>query len=90
MHLGFTPVKVTLNIKEFWPEDVTIETAAKELEMNPRTVTTIRKGTERGSWETLIKLSRWLTWRVGKTVSVEDLLQIEGEEYKPVGMEKNE
>ncbi|MEO0376211.1 MAG: hypothetical protein AAF329_16630 [Cyanobacteria bacterium P01_A01_bin.17] len=83
MNLGIALVKVTLDIKDFWPEDVTIETAAKELQMNPRSITTIRKGTERGSWDTLVKLSRWLSWRGEKEVSIADLLKIEGEEYQP-------
>ena len=83
MYLGHTSVKVTLDVKDFWPEDVTIETAAKELEMNPRSITTIRKGTERGSWDTLVKLARWLSWRTNKTVSIDDLLSVENDDYKP-------
>ena len=69
MNLGVIPVKVTLNISDLWPEGVTVEMAAKELNMNPRSVTTMRKGTERGHWETLVKVSRWLTYRTGKKVS---------------------
>ena len=87
MDLGIALVKVTLDIKDFWPENVTIETAAKELGMNPRSITTIRKGTERGSWDTLVKLSRWLSWRGGRDISINDLLKIEGKEYQPGGVE---
>lgn len=83
MDLGTAPVKVTLDITALWPEGVTIETAAKELEMNPRSITTMRKGTERGNWETLVKLSRWLTHRTGQQISIDDLLVIEDDDYQP-------
>ncbi|MFG6095126.1 hypothetical protein SPB21_07740 [Leptothoe sp. ISB3NOV94-8A] len=51
--------------------------------MNPRSITNIRKGTERGSWDTLVKLSRWLSWHTGETVSLDDLLVIEDDDYHP-------
>ncbi|MBE7384370.1 MAG: hypothetical protein F6J95_023525 [Leptolyngbya sp. SIO1E4] len=88
MILGTAPVKVTLDVSSFWPDGVTIEVAAKELGMNPRSITTMRKGTERGNWETLVRLSRWLTHRTGQQISIDDLLVIEDDDYNP-GQEVN-
>ncbi|MEM6432261.1 MAG: hypothetical protein AAF773_00160 [Cyanobacteria bacterium P01_D01_bin.115] len=76
-------MKVILDISSFWPDDVTIETAAKELQMNPRSISTMKKGTERGNWDTLIKLSRWLSYRTGKPVAIDDLLVIHDDDYSP-------
>lgn len=83
MTLGTTPVKVILDIDSLWPDNVTIETAARELRMNPRSISTMRKGTERGNWDTLIKLSRWLSYRTGKPVTIDDLLVIQDDDYSP-------
>lgn len=82
------PLRVFLDITPFWPNGLSTVDAAKELGMNPRSITTIRKGTERGSWDTLVKLSRWLSWRGEKEVSINDLLRIEGEDYQPGGSDE--
>ena len=75
--------KVTLDVTHLWPKDaegrdVTIEVAAREMKMNPRSITTIKKGTERGSWDTLVKLREWLSRRLGRDIKFDDLLKIEG------------
>jgi hypothetical protein len=56
---------------------MTVERIAKELDMNPRSITTLRKGTERGDWGTLVKLSRWLSEKHGRTISIEEMLTVE-------------
>ena len=77
MNLQPIPEKVTLDLSSFWPEGVTVETASREMQMNSRGISTMKKGTERGSWITLIKLSRWLSARTGTTVTVDDLLVVQ-------------
>lgn len=66
-----------LNINRFWPDDLTITKAAEDLNMNPRSLTTIRKGTERGEWLTLFKLAEYLSEKTGEKISLEDLFEIE-------------
>jgi DNA-binding XRE family transcriptional regulator len=66
-----------LNVNRFWPDDLTITKAAEELDMNPRSLTTIRKGTERGEWLTLLKLAEYLSEKSGKQISLEDLFEVE-------------
>ncbi|MFL9458465.1 MULTISPECIES: hypothetical protein [Nostocales] len=39
--------------------------------MNPKAITALKKGTEKGDWITLVKLSRYFG------VPIEDLLEIE-------------
>lgn len=56
---------------------MTVERIAKELDMNPRSITTLRKGTERGDWWTLVKLSRWLSEKHGRKISIEEMLTVE-------------
>jgi DNA-binding XRE family transcriptional regulator len=66
-----------LNVNRFWPDDLTITKAAEDLDMNPRSLTTIRKGTERGEWLTLLKLAEYLSEKSGKQISLEDLFEVE-------------
>lgn len=64
-------MKVRLNVSPFWSADLTVTQAAKDLKINPKTLTAIRKGTEKGDWATLVKLSRYFN------VSIDQLLEIE-------------
>jgi len=64
------PESVTVNISRFWSEEMTVANVAKDLEMNTRSITALRKGTEKGDWVTLIKLSRYFN------VPVEELLEV--------------
>lgn len=66
-----------LNVNRFWPDNLTITKAAEELQMNPRSLTTIRKGTERGEWLTLFKLAEYLSEKTGRHISLEDLFEVE-------------
>ncbi len=70
-------MKVVLDVSPFWDDDLTGIQLAQELGMNYRSISTLRKGTDRGSWETLIKLSRFFSQRLGRKVTIEDLLVIE-------------
>ncbi len=64
-------MKVTVNISRFWREGLTVAQVAKDLEMNTRSITALRKGTEKGDWATLVRLSRYFD------VSIQELLEIE-------------
>lgn len=66
-----------LNVNRFWPDNLTITKAAEDLNMNPRSLTTIRKGTERGEWLTLFKLAEYLSEITGKQIALEDLFEVE-------------
>lgn len=65
------PVKAIVNISRFWREGMTVNQVAEDLGMNARSITTLRKGTEKGDWVTLVKLSKYFN------VSIEELLEIE-------------
>ena len=69
-------MKVVLDVSPFWDDDLTGIELAQELGMNYRSISNLRKGTDRGSWETLIKLSRFFSKRLGRKVTIEDLLVI--------------
>ena len=73
-------MKVVLDLTPFWDDDLTGIELAQELGMNYRSITNLRKGTERGSWETLIKLSRFFSSRLGREVKLEELLVIKEED----------
>jgi DNA-binding XRE family transcriptional regulator len=64
-------VKVTVNISRFWREGMTVIQVAKDLDMNTRSITALKKGTEKGDWATLVKLSRYFQ------VPIDDLLQVD-------------
>lgn len=68
---------VKLNIQQFWPEDLTITQAAEDLDMNPRSITNLRKGTERGEWITLFKLVEYFSRKANREITLEDLFDIE-------------
>ena len=72
-------MKVVLDINKFWDKELTGTQLAKDLGMNYRSITNLRKGTDRGSWETLVKLSRYFWSRLGREVKIEELLVIEEE-----------
>ena len=73
-------MKVVLDVSKLWPENLTIAQAAQDLNMNPRSLTTIKKGTERGNWETLVKLARYFSGIYQREISLEELLKIEEDE----------
>ena len=56
---------------------MTIAEIAVELGMNTRSITTLRKGTERGDWVTLVKILRWLSEKNGRQLTLEEILEIE-------------
>lgn len=66
-----------LNVMKFWPDDLTITQAAEDLDMNPRSLTNIRKGTDRGEWLTLFKLAEYLSQKTGRKLALEDLFDID-------------
>ncbi|NER97660.1 MAG: helix-turn-helix transcriptional regulator [Symploca sp. SIO1B1] len=63
-------MQVRLNVHPYWSENLTITEVAQTLNINPKTLTAIRRGTERGEWATLVKLSRYFN------VPIESLLEI--------------
>ena len=65
------PARVHLNVSRYWPKGLTVRQAAEDLKMNTRSISAIRKGTEKGDWATLVKLSRYFN------VSINQLLDIE-------------
>ena len=72
------PIKsARFNINRFWPTELTITQAAEDLDMNPKSLTNIRKGTERCEWITLFKLAEYLSEKTGKQISLEDLFEVE-------------
>jgi DNA-binding XRE family transcriptional regulator len=72
------PVRTAkLNVMKFWPDDLTITQAAEDLDMNPRSLTNIRKGTDRGEWLTLFKLAEYLSQKTGRKLALEDLFDID-------------
>lgn len=58
----------------FWKEGMTVEKVAKDLDVNPRTVSGLRRGTNKGDWSTLLNCARYFN------VPVEALIQIDEEE----------
>ncbi len=70
-------MRVFLDVSKLWDEELTVTKAAEDLKMNSRTLTTIKKGTERGNWETLVKLARYFSDRHGRKIALEELLRIE-------------
>lgn len=58
---------VVVSISRFMA-GMTVAKVARDLGMNTRSVTALKKGTEKGEWVTLVNLSRYFN------VSVEDLL----------------
>ena len=72
-------MRAFLRIDDIWPEGITVNQAAEDLGMNPRSVSTLRRGTEKGTWVTLIKVQRWLASN-GRKYTLEDLIEVEEDE----------
>ena len=70
-------MKVVLNVSKLWPENLTIAKAAEDLNINPQFLTTIKKGTEKGNWATLVKLARYFSEIYQRNISLEELLLID-------------
>ena len=75
-------MKVKLNIEPFWPKGLSLEQAERELKemglsLNRRSISAIRKGTEKGDWATPYKLARYLSLKVGKEIQPQDLFKVE-------------
>ena len=68
--------RATLCIMPFWKEGMTVNQVARDLGVNSRTVSALRKGTFKGDWATLLNAARYFG------VPVETLIQIE-EEQEP-------
>lgn len=75
-------MKVTLDLTPFWPKGLSLEQAEKELKemglpLNRRSISAIRKGTEKGDWATPFKLARYLSVKLGKKIDPQDLFRVE-------------
>ena len=64
-------MKAVLNISKLWKSDDTVGDVAKALGVTRKTVSQLKKGTEKGDWITLIKVSQYYG------VPLENLLDIE-------------
>lgn len=62
---------VQLNIMPFWKEGDTVEKVAKELGVNPTTVSRLRRGTYKGQWHILVNCSRYFDVPLEKLLVVE-------------------
>lgn len=77
------PKRVTLNIKGYWPEGLSLESAAEEMKtlgmpLNRLSLGSIRRGgTERGDYLTPFKLAAYLSHKTGKKITAMDLLEVE-------------
>lgn len=70
-------MKVVLDINRFWDDELTGTQLAQDLGMNYKSISNLKKGTEKGDYKTLVKLSRYFSNRLGKKITIEDLLVIE-------------
>lgn len=57
---------------------LTLDKIAQDLEMNPRSITNLKRGTERGDWFTQFRLAKYLSEKLGREVDVKDLFVVEG------------
>ena len=64
-------MKAVLNISKVWKDNDTVGKVAEALGVSRKTVSQLRKGTEKGDWITLIKVSQYYG------VKLEELLEIE-------------
>ena len=64
-------MKAVLNISKLWKSDDTVGDVAKALGVTRKTVSQLKKGTEKGNWSTLVKVSQYYG------VPLENLLDIE-------------
>jgi hypothetical protein len=79
---NYLEVKVTLNIEPFWPKGLSLEKAEEEmramgLPLNRRSLSAIRKGTEKGDWATPFKIARYLSFKVGREIQAVELFKVE-------------
>ncbi len=75
-------MKVKLDIEPYWPKGLSLEQAERELKemglpLNRRSISAIRKGTEKGDWATPFKLARYLSTKVGREIQPQDLFKVE-------------
>jgi DNA-binding XRE family transcriptional regulator len=56
---------------------LTLEGIAKDLDMNPRSITNLKRGTERGDWLTAFRLAGYLSEKLGRKFALEDLFSVE-------------
>lgn len=75
-------MKVKLDIEPFWPKGLSLEQAERELRemglsLNRRSISAIRKGTEKGDWSTPYKLARYLSKKVGREIQPQELFKVE-------------
>ncbi len=54
----------------------TLKTLAGDLGMNPRSITALKRGTEKGEWITLCKLAEYLSEKLNRQVQLQDLLEV--------------
>jgi len=64
-------MKAVLNISKVWKDSDTVGKVAEALGVSRKTVSQLKKGTEKGDWITLIKVAEYYN------VSLEDLLEIQ-------------
>ncbi|MDJ0718524.1 MAG: helix-turn-helix transcriptional regulator [Prochloraceae cyanobacterium] len=64
-------MKAVLNISKVWKPNDTVGKVAEALGVSRKTVSQLKKGTEKGDWITLIKVSEYYG------VKLEELLEIE-------------
>jgi DNA-binding XRE family transcriptional regulator len=74
--------RVMLRAGDFFDElreqkGLTLGQIAEELDMNPRSITTLNRGTEKGDWITAFRLSDYLSRKLGRSVPLEDLFSVE-------------
>jgi transcriptional regulator with XRE-family HTH domain len=75
--------RVTLKADIFFEElqekfpGLTLEGIAQDLGMNPRSITNLKRGTERGDWVTQFRLAEYLSEKLGREVALKDLFFVE-------------
>ena len=57
-------------IMPFWKKGMTVEKVAKDMGVATRTISSLRRGTFKGDWATLVNCARYFN------VSVNDLIQV--------------
>lgn len=76
--------RAILCIMPFWKEGMTVDKVAKDLGINPRTVSVLRKGTTKGDWSMLLNVARYFD------VPLETLMQIEEEQEPQISILENQ
>lgn len=71
-------MKVTINLDPFWTENLTNDKVAKAIGVHINSVSNLRKGNvDRCKLETLVKLKDFFSEKSGKSLWIEDLINIE-------------